>query len=79
MNNKIPILFSVDQTTDVGLVAESNKYGFNTFIVNKEDFKEKVILLLDKNLRKTMGLNGYNFFKKEYNVDVTYNLIIKKL
>jgi hypothetical protein len=40
---------------------------------------EYLLKLLDKNLRITMGKNGFEFLKEEYNVQNSYKKIIEKI
>jgi len=77
---KIPIIAATDVNTDIGLIAEQNKYGYwcpsndvsaFTNCVNK--------YLFDKESINTMGNNGYRYLLNNYLTENTYNTIISHL
>ena len=75
---KIPIIAATDVNSDCGRIAEKNGYGYWCESVKPEDFTNLVdkMLLSD---RKAMGEKGYEFLKKNYLVDHTYNAIMKHM
>lgn len=76
LENKMPVICATDVNTDIGKMAEENGYGYWCESVKPEDFT----VLVDKMLasdRKSMGERGYEFLKKNYLVEHTYNAIIK--
>ena len=79
LQNKMPVLLAVDSNTDIGEIAESNKFGINVNIEDKDEFLEAVILLLDEKRRFELGMNAYEYLKKEFTVNNSYNKIIEKL
>lgn len=75
LENKMPVLCATDVNTDIGKIAEENGYGYWCESVKPEDFT----VLVDKMLasdRKAMGEKGYEFLKKNYLVENTYNAIM---
>ena len=79
LQNKLPVLLAVDKNTDIGEIAKINDFGININIENKDEFLEAVVLLLDEKRRFELGMNGFEYLKNEYSVDVTYKKIIEKL
>ena len=76
LENKMPVLCATDVNTDIGKIAEENGYGYWCESVNPEDFTELVDRMLASD-RKAMGERGYEFLKKNYLVENTYNAIMK--
>ena len=78
MKYKLPILFAIDSVTDCGQIAEDNGFGLKCINGDKRTFKSNVELLIsDKSLIKKMGKNSYDFLNKNYNTDISYNIIMK--
>lgn len=76
LENKMPVLCATDVNTDIGKIAEENGYGFWCESVKPEDFTALVDKMLASD-RKAMGERGYEFLKKNYLVENTYNAIMK--
>ncbi len=75
LENRMPVLCATDTSTDMGRIAEENDFGYWCESNSVEEFTS----ILDKMIhsdRKTMGENGYEFLKKNYLVDNTYNAIV---
>ena len=79
MQNCLPVICATDLVTDIGDIAINNNFGYKCFTSDSEAFIDCVIKLLDKNVRVTMGENGFNFLRNEYSVEKSYNKIIEKL
>ena len=79
MQNCLPVICATDLVTDIGEIAVNNNFGYKCLTSDSEAFFEYVIKLLDKNLRITMGKNGFEFLCKEYSVENSYNKIVEKL
>ena len=79
MENKLPVICATDINTDIGEIAVFNNFGYKCLTSDWEGFSECVFKLLDKNLRISMGENGYQFLIKEYSVEKSFNMIIEKL
>jgi glycosyltransferase involved in cell wall biosynthesis len=78
MENKLPILFGIDDNTDVGKEAEDGNYGLSCKNGDLKTFRKYLDLLSnDKELRQKMGENGYDRLKKDFNVDYSYKMIMK--
>ncbi len=73
---KMPVLCATDVNTDIGKIAEENGYGYWCESVKPEDFTALVDKVLAAD-RKAMGERGYEFLKKNYLVENTYNAIMK--
>lgn len=76
LENKMPILCATDVNTDIGKIAEENGYGYWCESVKPEDFTALVDKMLAAD-RKAMGERGYEFLKKNYLVEHTYNAIMR--
>lgn len=75
LENKMPVLCATDPNTDMGRLAEENGFGFWCESNSVEAFNmvlEKMILAD----RLKMGENGYEFLKKNYLIENTYNAIM---
>lgn len=79
MQNKLPVICATDNTTDIGKIAEENKFGLSCLSYDSSTFFNHVVSLMNNEIRIYMGENGYNFLKKEYLVDVSYKKIIAKI
>ena len=78
LENKMPIICATDVNTDIGKIAEQNGYGYWCESVKPIDFTVLVDRFLAEPERmKTMGERGYEFLKKNYLVDHTYEVIMK--
>lgn len=75
---KMPVICCTDQNTDIGRIAEENGYGFWCESVRPEDFTALVDKVLKAD-RKEMGERGYEFLKKNYTVQNTYDAIMGHL
>lgn len=78
LHYKTPIICATDPNTDIGKIADENGYGYWCESVRPEDFT----VLVDKMLhsdRKAMGERGYEFLKKNYTVQNTYDAIMQHL
>ena len=79
MQFKLPIICATDSVTDIGKIASENKFGYSCLTSDLDTFFEYVVNLLDKDLRVQMGQNSFNYLVNNYNINVTYNKIIKKI
>ena len=73
---KMPVVCATDVNTDIGRIAEENGYGYWCESVKPEDFTALVDKVLAAD-RKAMGEKGYQFLKQNYQVEHTYNAIMK--
>lgn len=79
MQNCLPVICATDLVTDIGEIAFNNNFGYKCLTSDSEAFFDYVIRLLNKELREQMGVNAYRFLINEYNTDISYNKIIKKI
>ena len=78
MKYKLPILFAVDNSTDCGDIAEKNNFGLKCINGDIKSFKSHVeFLVSNKQDLKKMGMNSFKYLSKNYNVDNTYQIIMK--
>ena len=75
---KMPVICATDVNTDIGKIAEENGYGYWCESVKPEDFTALVDKMLASD-RKAMGERGYEFLKQNYQVENTYNAIMRHL
>ena len=75
---KMPIICCTDPNTDIGRIAEENGYGFWCESVKPEDFTALVDRMQNTD-RKAMGERGYEFLKKHYTTQNTYDAIMGHL
>ena len=75
LENKMPVLCATDVNTDIGRIAEENGYGYWCESVKPEDFTALVDKMLASD-RNAMGERGYEFLRKNYLVEHTYNAIM---
>lgn len=73
---KMPVICATDVNTDIGRIAEENGYGYWCESVKPEDFTALVDKMMGSN-RKEMGEKGYEYLKKNYTVQNTYDAIMK--
>lgn len=78
LENRMPVLCATDVNTDIGKIAEENGYGYWCESVKPEDFTTLVDKMIRSNI-KAMGEKGYQFLKKNYLVEHTYNAIMRHL
>jgi len=78
LENKMPVICATDVHTDIGSIAEVNGYGFWCESVNPINFTVLVDrLLVEPGRIKTMGERGYEYLKKNYLVDHTYQAVMR--
>ena len=76
LENKMPALCATDPNTDMGRIAEENGYGYWCESNSVEDFTSILDRMIHSD-RRAMGENGFEFLKKNYLVENTYNAIMK--
>lgn len=73
---KMPVICATDVNCDMGKIAEKNGFGYRCESVKTEDFTALVDKMLTSDI-KGMGEKGYQFLKENYQVENTYNVIMK--
>ena len=76
LENKMPVICATDPNTDMGRIAEENGFGLWCESKYPEDFSDLVDKMLESD-KKVMGEKGYDFLRKNYTVENTYNAIIR--
>lgn len=74
---KLPVLAATDEATDIGNIIEEHQCGYKVFSGNQTEMQAKINLILKQDL-KQMGENGYQLFKNDYTVDISYDKIMKQ-
>ena len=78
LQNAMPVLACTDMSCDTGTIAEKNGYGYFTPSNSTEGFVKTVQKFTDHpETLKAMGMKGYEFLKKNYLVEQSYNIIMK--
>ena len=75
LENKMPIICATDPNTDLGPIAEKNGYGYWCESNSVKAFNTLVDRMLNSNI-KQMGECGFEFLKRNYLVENTYNAIV---
>lgn len=76
--NGMPVLCATDPNTDIGRIAEENGYGYWCESNSVEAFTSILHRMLRSD-RKAMGQRGYDFFKANYTVQNTYDVVMRHL
>lgn len=77
LENKMPVIMATDVNTDIGKIAEANKYGLWCENGDLEKFNTFIDGFCNGNYSiKAMGENGYKFLIDNYTVDKAYNIIM---
>ena len=80
LENKLPVFAITDTVSDIGKIAENNSfgkwvhYGDLSGIMNGIDF-----FIKNPRLRATFGINGFEYLKKNYNTEISFEMINKFL
>lgn len=73
---KLPVLAALDANTDFGDMINNSKSGKAALAGDLKDFNRKLNYLINKpDQRNIMGLNGFEYMKKNYNVKKSVELI----
>lgn len=77
LQNKLPILAATDENSDLKDAIEDGKFGF--WVPSNDDlaFMNAMEKFSDLNNNKILGDNGYRYLKENYDVEVTYNTIMR--
>ena len=78
MQYKIPVITATDPNTDIGTIAEKNKFGFACLSNDISAFYQCIDKMLLAN-RKQMGENAYNYLCNNYSVEHTYQAIVSHI
>jgi hypothetical protein len=78
LENRMPILAITDNSSDIGIIAESHFFGKWAFYGNVEVARRWVAYFaFNADKVKEMGAKGFEFLKSEYDVKSSYNKIIR--
>jgi glycosyltransferase involved in cell wall biosynthesis len=77
---KLPLLVCTDDISDLGSIAEQNKFGKYCLSGDLLKFNQIINFYYSDKLRlKSMGINGYNYLINNYSVEIAYKSIICKI
>lgn len=74
---KLPVLSCTDEVSDVGRIAEENKFGWWVPSNNIEKFINKLQIIEKEDIR-SMGENGFIFLKNNYSSEICAKKILNK-
>lgn len=78
LENKMPVICATDVNTDIGRIAELNGYGYWCQSINPQHFTILVNRFISGPERiNKMGERGYQYLKKNYLVEHTYQKIME--
>ena len=75
---QMPVLCATDPISDIGPIAETNEFGFYIPSNDVSAFTHSINRILTCDI-KMMGKNGYDFLKRNFLVEHTYNSIMRHL
>lgn len=78
LESKMPIIACTDPNCDTGTIAEANGYGFWCPSNDVNAFTKVVDRMVSSDI-KAMGEKGYEFLKRNYLIENTYNQIVKHI
>lgn len=78
LEHKMPVIACTDPNCDTGIIAQENGFGVYVPSNNVQAFTAAVDSMLSADI-KTMGEQGYEYLKKNYLVENTYEAIMKHL
>lgn len=80
MEYKLPIFSATDNNTDIGQTIQNNNFGYGVesgdLILSIEYIR---MLTVNKELRSSLGENGYKYLLQNFTVDISYKKIIDSL
>ena len=80
LNKKMPVVIATDPNTDMGRIAETNRFGKACLSNDVKAFTEIVnSFVANPAEMRAMGERGYAYMKTHYLVDNTYNAIMQHI
>lgn len=77
-NVGIPVLASLDQSTDFGKILDEANCGLWSFAGQHQPLKDNLIqLYFDRDMKKLLGINGKKYFQSNLLPDMAYLTIMK--
>lgn len=76
---KMPILAATDPNTDIGNIIENEGCGYKVAAGNQDEMQAALQKLINEDNLEIMGNKAKQLLQKEYVVDISYNLINKKV
>ena len=78
MQAKLPILSCTDPNTDVGKVIVEGGFGWWCESNDVAGFKKQITAIVSENTND-MAISTYRFLQENYDVDVAYNIIMRRV
>lgn len=78
MQAKLPVLACTDTATDLGDVIADGNFGWWCESNDSDSFVQIIKRILIENTFQ-MGMNAFNYLEKNYNVELAYETIMKRL
>lgn len=79
MQAAMPVLCVTDEASDIGDEAEIGHFGFKCPSNSTEEFHKEICKICDLDNIAEYGDNAYSYLCENYNVDVSYNAIVKHI
>ena len=76
MKHKKPILAATDRNTDLKDMIREGNFGLWSEHGDVLNFMENINKLTDKRYRMKLGQNGNKYFKENFDVEVSYSIIL---
>jgi glycosyltransferase involved in cell wall biosynthesis len=77
MENEKPLAFTTDKTTDVGLIAEQNGFGWTSYSGTVSSFLEMIDKIKKSDLQ-SMGKKARRFLETNYTASLCYQIIMNR-
>ena len=77
LQNKLPVLAATDDVTDIKETIQEGNFGYWVPSNNPEKFVKVMDDLGERDLRIHLGENGFKYLKQNYDVEVTYQKIMR--
>ncbi|WIK66128.1 glycosyltransferase family 4 protein [Globicatella sanguinis] len=77
LQNKLPVLAATDQVTDIRDTIKKGNFGYWVSSNDSEKFIQTMNKFDIPEVREKLGDNGYRYLKENYDVEVTYNAIMR--
>ena len=76
----MPVIAATDPNTDIGKIVEENGFGFSVINADLVQMQLAIDSFIKEKLKlKTMGEIGFEFLKRNYLVDFSYQKIMQKI
>jgi hypothetical protein len=77
MKFKKPVLAATDGNTDLKDILDEGGFGLWSEHGDIQGIIQNVYKLTNKRYREKLGINGYNYLKEKFDVEISYSIIMK--